>query len=134
MTTGVAALDVRLPAGERITNGKLAMWLFLASEVMFFAGLIGTYIVLRVSDPMEFKPARAEELGSKLNKYLAGANTLVLIVSSFTMAMAVNSARLKDNKKVRLFLLLTALLGRPLFSRGDRLARASGRPWRSLRP
>jgi heme/copper-type cytochrome/quinol oxidase subunit 3 len=75
---------------------------------MFFAGLIGTYIVLRISAPDEFHP---HKLAHPLNVPLATINTLVLITSSLTMAKAVQSVQHKSDKKIRLFLLLTAALG-----------------------
>ena len=110
MTT--AAATHAAPAGEQVTNGKFAMWVFLCSEVMFFAGLIGMYIVYRVNTPEEFHPdALEEKYESKLSVPLAGFNTLVLIASSFTMALAVQSVGRRDDKKVRMFLALTALGG-----------------------
>src|SRR5512143_373636 len=44
----LGGLTVQAPP---VTNGKLAMWLFLATEIMFFTGLIGSYIVLRIGSP-----------------------------------------------------------------------------------
>ena len=41
------ALQLEYEPGLPLTNGKLIIWLFLSTEIMFFAGLIGTYIVLR---------------------------------------------------------------------------------------
>ena len=42
--------------GLPVSNGKLAMWLFLVTEIMFFTGLIGTYIVLRNGSPTTAEP------------------------------------------------------------------------------
>lgn len=108
MTTVAAPLAGDLTAEPRISSGKLGMWIFLSSEVMFFAGLIGTYIVLRVSAPDLFHP---DKLPAPLNVPIATLNTAVLICSSFTMALAVQAVRLKDDRRVRLFLLATAGLG-----------------------
>lgn len=44
--------------GLPISNGKLIVWLFLSTEIMFFAGLIGTYIVLRFGAPTWPLPPR----------------------------------------------------------------------------
>src|SRR4051812_11292486 len=55
---------------------------------MFFIGILGTYIVIRSGWPHLF-----EQQGRTLNKLLAGINTLVLIFSSLTMALAVDAAR-----------------------------------------
>ena len=46
--TPAATTSVQHPP---VTPGKVAMWLFLATEVMFFTGLIGSYIVLRAGSP-----------------------------------------------------------------------------------
>ena len=83
---------------------KLGMWLFLGSEVMFFTGFIAAYIVLRSSNAM------AEDQ-SHLDWKLAAVNTLVLICSSLTMALAVGSAQRSDTRGVRLFLGLTLVFG-----------------------
>src|SRR4051812_43273717 len=84
--------------------GKVGTWLFLASEVMFFIGILGSYVVLRAQDPHLFR-AHAEPL----NKLLAGVNTLVLILSSLTMALAVDAAQAGNRKKVAACLFVTLL-------------------------
>ncbi len=65
-----------------IPNGKLGMWVFLASEVMFFTGLIGAYLVLWMGHP--------QWPGSEghLSVHLGTLNTLMLICSSTTMVLA----------------------------------------------
>ena len=65
-----------------LNNGRLGIWLFLASEVMLFGALFATYILLRTG--AETWPAGRE----LLNVPLATLNTVVLIVSSVTMVMA----------------------------------------------
>jgi heme/copper-type cytochrome/quinol oxidase subunit 3 len=65
-----------------LTNGKLGIWLFLASEVMLFGALFASYILLRLGAP-EWPSGR-----QYLNIPLATLNTVVLIVSSVTMVMA----------------------------------------------
>lgn len=85
---------------------SLGMWMFLATEVMFFGGLILAYVVYRATSPREF----AE--GSKhLNLWLGCINTVVLLGSSFTMAMAVRFAQLGERRKLILNLVATAVLG-----------------------
>src|SRR5688572_5882360 len=72
--------EVRPDTG--VTNGKLGIWLFLASEVMLFGALFATYIMMRVG-------GETWPLGSSiLNVPLATFNTVVLITSSVTMVMA----------------------------------------------
>jgi cytochrome c oxidase subunit 3 len=84
--------------------GKVGLWLFLASEVMFFIGILGSYIVLRGASPELFR-SHAESL----NKILAATNTLVLIFSSLTMALAVDAAQRGLRRKLSTCLLLTLL-------------------------
>ncbi|CAN5672014.1 hypothetical protein BH09PLA1_BH09PLA1_28910 [soil metagenome] len=90
--------------GDPTAPGKIAIWLFLASEVMFFIGILGTYIVLRSGSPDLFSRHAAI-----LSKVLAGANTIVLILSSVTMYIAVDAAHKGDRKKVLVGLLITFL-------------------------
>ncbi len=85
-----------------IPNHKFGMWLFLTSEVMFFTGLLGTYLVLRLSDPAGFS-----EQAHHLSWRLAGLNTLVLIFSSLTMALAIHWSLEGNRGKTQLFLLIT---------------------------
>ena len=88
-----------------IPSEKLGMWLFLASEVMFFTGLIGAVIVLRAGF------ARWPHPGEELSIPIAALNTFILLSSSMTMAMGVTAVHHVDRKRLRLFLGLTILLG-----------------------
>src|SRR6185436_9954622 len=98
------APDPVIGHGDPIAPGKLALWLFLASEIMFFIGLLGTYIVLRSGNPQQF-----EQQGAMLNKALAGINTLVLIGSSLTMALSVDAAQKGQRGRLSVFLGITLL-------------------------
>ncbi len=73
------ALHMGLP----ITNGKLAMWLFLVTEIMFFTALIGTYIVLRNGSRHWPTPEQVH-----LVEAIGAFNTFVLIISSLTVVLA----------------------------------------------
>ncbi|MHB8639962.1 MAG: cytochrome c oxidase subunit 3 [Candidatus Acidiferrales bacterium] len=86
---------------------KLGMWIFLATEVMFFGGLFMTYTLYRELYLSGF------EQGSHLLEVKWGAlNTGVLILSSLTMALAVRSAQVAARKFVTIGLLgITMLLG-----------------------
>jgi cytochrome c oxidase subunit III len=85
---------------------NFAMWLFLLTEVMFFGGLFTAYLIMR----NWYYPAFVE--GShQLNIGWGTANTAVLIVSSFTMAMSVWSAQMRRKGALLLFLVLTLILG-----------------------
>ena len=92
-------VEVRPDTG--LSNDKLGVWLFLASEVMLFAALFSSYILLRVGST-EW-PNGSEELSVPL----AFFNTVVLITSSVTMVMAWASLKMNDFGKFRLFLGLT---------------------------
>src|ERR1700741_4192056 len=81
------APDPVIGHGDPTPPGKIAIWLFLASEIMFFIGVLGSYIVLRSGAPELFS-----KHATALSKWLAGINTLVLIFSSVTMYIAVESA------------------------------------------
>jgi len=85
-----------------LTNGKLGIWLFLASEVMLFGALFSTYIILRNGAP--------EWPHGELNVMLGAINTVILITSSVTMVMAWATLKLKDFAKHRLYLIATFLL------------------------
>ncbi len=82
------------------------MWLFLVTEIMFFGGLFLAYFVYRQAYPAAFASA-----SSKLNLPLGAANTVVLICSSLTMAMAVHSAALGKQKLIIFYLIATLFLG-----------------------
>jgi heme/copper-type cytochrome/quinol oxidase subunit 3 len=85
-----------------LANGKLGIWLFLASEVMLFGALFSTYIILRVGS--------TEWPHGELNIWLGMANTFILIGSSVTMVMSWASLKMHDFGKSRLYLLLTFVL------------------------
>jgi len=87
--------------------GTFGMWVFLAQEIMFFGGIFGAYIVYRALYHDAF------EIGSNLlNVKFGAANTVVLIASSLTMALAIHAAQAgKKGKTQVMYLLLTVLLG-----------------------
>ncbi|MDP3721943.1 MAG: cytochrome c oxidase subunit 3 [Candidatus Omnitrophota bacterium] len=88
-----------------IPNGKLGMWVFLASEVMFFTGLIGAYVVLRMGHP--------QWPGSEghLSVPMGTLNTLILICSSTTIVLALAASAQHALGAVRRWLLATVVLG-----------------------
>jgi cytochrome c oxidase subunit III len=85
---------------------NLGMWTFLATEVMFFGGLITGFVVYRAID---FEAFAAASRG--LNVWCGGINTVVLLTSSLTMALAVHGGEVGDRKAQVRFLLLTMFLG-----------------------
>jgi cytochrome c oxidase subunit 3 len=84
----------------------LGMWVFLATEVMFFGGIFIAYAAYRLAYPEAFAEASRE-----LNIVLSTINTFVLLGSSLMMALAVHSAQTDKKKALVTFLLLTILLG-----------------------
>ena len=101
----LAAPHAVLQTATGIPNGKLGMWVFLASEVMFFTGLIGAYVVLRMSNPAW--PGSAGHLSVPIGTM----NTLILICSSTTIVLALAAAERRAMAAVRGWLLATVLLG-----------------------
>lgn len=85
--------------------GKFAMWVFLASEAMFFTGLIGAYIVLRAGAAEWPDPAEV------LDVPLTLINTFILIGSSVTMVKALYAIQGGDRKGLRNNLVATIVLG-----------------------
>ena len=85
---------------------SLGMWVFLATEIMFFGGLFTGYVIFRNLDLPAF------EAGSRLLNVRIGAfNTAVLLSSSLTMALAVRAAQLGKRGAIIIFLALTLFLG-----------------------
>ncbi len=84
----------------------LGMWMFLATEVMFFGGLIAAYVVYRALSPREFALASRH-----LSVALGCLNTVVLLGSSLTMALAVRAAQLHRRRHLLWFLVATMVLG-----------------------
>ncbi len=86
--------------------GTIGMWIFLLTELMFFGGLFLAYAIFRVTYPDGFLQG-----SHLLSVPLGGLNTVVLIVSSLTMALAVYYSQMGEKKKVVGYLVLTLLLG-----------------------
>lgn len=86
--------------------GTLGMWAFLITEIMFFGGMFLAYILYRSKYPVDFAYASAH-----LNWKLGAVNTVVLIVSSLTMALAVYYSQVGNRKWLIICLLLTMVLG-----------------------
>lgn len=87
---------------QQFDAAKLGMWLFLAQEVLFFSGLFVAYAVGRSKYPEAFV-AGSHQLDWKMG----GLNTLVLLFSSLTAALAVRSAQLGKRKEVSNYIIIT---------------------------
>ena len=78
---------------QQFDAAKMGMWLFLVTEILLFSGMFVAYVVYRTWHPEVF--LLSSEL---LNPFMGGLNTLVLLASSFTVALGIHYAQ-KDNKK-----------------------------------
>ena len=120
-----------------LTPGKVAIWLFLATEIMFFTGLIGTYIVLRAGSPptaysnlyapatdltyvLPTKPEGLktynwpkpyDETTNPLSIDLTAVNTFILICSSVTMVLGLSALQRNQKRKGAIYITATALIG-----------------------
>jgi cytochrome c oxidase subunit III len=92
---------------QQAEASTLGMWVFLVTEVMFFGGLFMAYIVYRSASPEGF-----QEASHHLNVTWGAVNTVVLIVSSLTMALAVRAAQTNAPPKTQVaWLVVTMVLG-----------------------
>lgn len=91
-----------------IPNGKVCLWLFLSTEIMFFAALIGAYIVLRFGAPAGTWPGVHDV---HVVETLGAINTFVLICSSVTIVLALEAAKRDQTAKAKALLFLTLALG-----------------------
>lgn len=94
--------------GTGIENRKLMMWLFLASDCMFFGSLIATYMIYR---------NRAEEIGvgpfphELIDIPFTSVSAFVLLMSSLTMVLSLGSLQKGNIRNSRIWLAATAILG-----------------------
>ncbi len=91
---------------QQTEAAHLGMWLFLSTEILFFGGLFGAYTIYRVSYPAAFAAASKDLL-----MWAGAADTAILLVSSFAMAMAVHAAQTDARRALTVFLLLAAGIG-----------------------
>jgi heme/copper-type cytochrome/quinol oxidase subunit 3 len=100
-TTATAALGTR----ERVPSGKLAIWWFLASEIMTFGGLIASFVLSRLA------AGGWEEQAAHVSTSIAAFNTLVLLTSSLTIVQAHHAVEDGSRRRAAIYLLATVLLG-----------------------
>jgi cytochrome c oxidase subunit 3 len=91
--------------GAQAGTGKLGVWLFLGSEILFFSGLFVAYGVYRANHYAMFQYAH-----HFLDWRMGALNTVVLVSSSLSAAWSVRAAQLGDRRTLRLTLVLTLLL------------------------
>lgn len=87
-----------------LDHRKLVVWIFIASETIFFAALMATYLVYRGKTP-------AADGLAHLDLNVASANTFILLASSLTMVLSLQSIESGKKGRMIVFLILTILLG-----------------------
>jgi cytochrome c oxidase subunit 3 len=83
-------------------GARLGMWIFIFTEILLFGGLFLVYAVMRAGYSADFHQA-----AHHLNAFIGAVNTLVLLVSSATVAMSITAVQKGDNKKAVILLLVT---------------------------
>src|SRR5664279_2661002 len=99
-------LKLQYQPGLPLPNGKLFMWLFLSTEIMFFAALIGVYIVIRfgaINWPTTHDVHLSEPIGA--------FNTFVLICSSVSVVLALECAKSNKAGQAKMWIAVTLALG-----------------------
>ena len=89
-----------------LSRGKLCLWLFLSTEIMFFAGLIGTYIVLRFGAPTWPGPHDVH-----VEEWIGAINTFFLICSSVSIVLSMEYARRNQTGAAKVAMIATFALG-----------------------
>jgi cytochrome c oxidase subunit 3 len=87
-------------------TAQLGMWVFLVNETLFFGALIFTYFVYRIAYSDEFAEAAKDAV-----LWCGTANLVILLTSSLTMVLAINSAAQGERRKMIWWLIATAVLG-----------------------
>ncbi len=88
-----------------VPRGRLGMWILIAGELLIFGGLIACYLLYRIRHPDWSAQAQ------KTNQFFGILNTIILLISSYTVVKAHESSKLMDYKKVKGWITATILLG-----------------------
>jgi heme/copper-type cytochrome/quinol oxidase subunit 3 len=102
-------IDAHAATGTGLTNAKLAMWVFLSSEALFFGAFISTYLLYRNRDAV-FNPntPTPKEL---FDIPFTSATSFILLMSSMTMVLALAAIQRGDHRRFRIWIAATALFG-----------------------
>lgn len=87
---------------QQFDSAKLGMWVFLVTEVLMFGGLFAAFILFKSFDPQLFIEAHHH-----LDKVMGGVNTIVLLTSSLTMALAVRASQMGKKGQTTAYLVTT---------------------------
>ena len=88
------------------TNVKLAMWVFLSSECIFFGAFISTYLLYRGRSP-----ANTPQPADVYNIPFTSVTSFILLMSSLTMVLALAAIQRGDHRRFRIWIMATALFG-----------------------
>jgi cytochrome c oxidase subunit 3 len=91
-----------------LDNRKLGMWIFLASEIMLFSALIGAFLTIKAGSP--------PDANRVLNIPITAVNTFVLIISSTTVVLGLQSIQDGNKRRLLYFLMATLALGATFLS------------------
>jgi len=91
---------------QQKNSASLGMWLFLVTEIMFFGGMFCAYLIYRLAYFKDFGAA-----STSLSLKLGTINTIVLLLSSLTVVLAVNAAQRGKQKLLFFYLIATIVLG-----------------------
>src|SRR5919204_6101575 len=111
MAVGAGTVEHGAPTSTGLSNAKLGMWAFLASECLLFGALISTFLLFRgrslVALPVErqITPQKIYDIP------FTSVSSFVLLMSSLTMVLALAAIQRGDEAKLRVWLMATALLG-----------------------
>ncbi|HSY20617.1 MAG TPA: cytochrome c oxidase subunit 3 family protein [Polyangiaceae bacterium] len=89
---------------QQFAASKLGMWVFIATEILMFGGLFCAYAITRALEPQVY-----DQSHHFLNKILGATNTIVLLFSSLTAALAVRSAQVGKRNETSIYLVITIL-------------------------
>ena len=110
MATRVGAVEHGAPTSTGLSNAKLGMWAFLASECLLFGALISTFLLYRGRQVTGKTPQQLYDIP------YTSVSSFVLLMSSLTMVLALAAIQRGDHAKLRVWLMATALLGMSFIS------------------
>jgi len=105
VATPVKAVEHGAPTSTGLSNAKLGMWAFLASECLLFGALISTFLLYRGRQVTGPTPQKLYDIP------YTSVSSFVLLMSSLTMVLALAAIQRGDHAKLRTWLVATALLG-----------------------